>query len=77
MDPQLIDVIAVVQALLENTPTFGPAVIVPEDCIPWLTVMAANVKPATAIAAAVKSTTRYFEVLRVAIRVYILKEAMY
>jgi hypothetical protein len=54
MDPQLIEVIMLVQALLEYTPTFGLDVIVPEDDTLWLTVTAAIVKLVSAIAATVK-----------------------
>jgi hypothetical protein len=67
MDPQLIEVTALVQALLENTPTFGPVVIVPEDVKVWVTVTAANVKPATAITTTIKATTKYFEALVISI----------
>jgi hypothetical protein len=73
MDPQLIEVIAVVQALLEYTPTFGPAVIVPEDDTLWVTVIAANVKPATATATAVNITIKYFEVLAIAMLYFHLR----
>jgi hypothetical protein len=55
MDPQLIEVIAVVQAVFEYTPTFGPAMIVPEDDMPWLTVMVAIAKPDRAIAETAKT----------------------
>jgi hypothetical protein len=58
MDPHLIEVIALVQALLEYTPTFGPTVIVPEDDTVWVTVTVANVKPASATAATVKTTIK-------------------
>ena len=67
MDPQLIDAMLFVQALLEYTPTFGPVVIVPEDVKVWLTVTAANVKLASATVTAVKMTTKYFELLAIAI----------
>jgi hypothetical protein len=66
-DPQLIEVMALVQALFENTPTFGPVETVPEDVKLWLTVTAATVKPVSAIAATVRTTTKYFEFLRIAI----------
>jgi hypothetical protein len=67
MDPQFIEVIALVQALLEYTPTFGPAVIDPEDDTLWLMVMAAIVVSATASAATVKRITVNFEALANAI----------
>jgi hypothetical protein len=67
MDPQLIAVIALVQALLEYTPTFGPAVTVPEDDTLWLMVTAAIVVSATASAATVKRITVNFEALAIAI----------
>jgi hypothetical protein len=67
MDPQLIEVIAVVQPLLEYTPTFGPAAIVPEEDTLWLMVMAAIVVSATASAATVKRITVNFEALAIAI----------
>jgi hypothetical protein len=65
MDPQLIEVTAVVQALLEYTPTFGPVAIVPEEDTLWVTVMAAIVVSATASAATVKRTTVNFEALAI------------
>jgi hypothetical protein len=67
MDPQVIEVIALVQALLENTPTFGPAVIVPEEDTLWLMVMAAIVVIATASAPTVKRITVNFEAFAIAI----------
>lgn len=65
--PQFIDVRAVVQALFENTPTFGPVVIVPDDATFWLMVTAAIVKPVSAIAATVRAIIKYFEFLKIAI----------
>jgi hypothetical protein len=58
MDPQLIEVIAVVQALFEYTPTFGPVMIVPEDDMLRLTVMVATAKPDRAIAETAKMITK-------------------
>jgi hypothetical protein len=68
MDPQFIEVRLAVQALLEYTPTFGSAVIVPEEDTLWLTVMAAIVVSATASAATVKKITVNFEALGIANR---------
>jgi hypothetical protein len=73
MDPQFIDVMAVVQALLEYTPTFGPVVIVPEDDTLWVMVTVANVKPATATAATVNIIIKYFVGLVIAILYFHLR----
>jgi hypothetical protein len=74
MDPQLIEVTAVVQALLEYTPTFGPDVIVPEEDMLCVTVMAAIVVSATASAATVRRITVNFEALAIAILFYPLSD---
>ena len=50
---------AVVQALLEYTPTFGPVVIVPEDDMLRLTVMVATAKPDRAIAETAKTIIKF------------------
>jgi hypothetical protein len=77
MDPQLIEVIALVQALLEYTPTFGPVVIVPEEDTLWLMVMAAIVVIATASAATVKRITVNFEAFTIAILFSSLSKLLY
>jgi len=61
IDPQLIEFIWLVHALFEYTRTYGPVVIVPEDGMFWLTVVAAIVKPATAMAATVRIIAVSFE----------------
>jgi hypothetical protein len=64
IDPQFIEVIAVVQALSEYTPMFGPVVIC-EDDAPWLTVKTAAVKPDSAIATVVRTTTKYLPAIAI------------
>ena len=60
IDPQLMEVMALVHPLSEYTPTFGPEAIVPEDVTFWLMVMAAKVVATSAHVTIVRITTRYF-----------------